>query len=355
MRPVFWQWTVLLLLSVVFAAIFEWMHLPAALLLGPMAAGILVAGRGAGLRVHRGTFRVAQAIIGLMIARNIPASIGREMLEVWPECIICVLAVIAAASVLGWLLTRWRVLPGTTAIWGSSPGAAMTMMVMAEAYGADIRLVAFMQFLRVVMVTVVASLVAKLWISGSGQPVAPVIWFPALDWSAFAETLAVAAVAGTLALYVRVPAGNLLLPLVAGAVLQNMGLVHITLPPWLLAVTYAFTGWSVGLSFTRDILLHAARALPKVAASTLVLICACGALAALLVAVAKVDPLTAYLATSPGGVDSVAIIAASSNINIPFVMAMQTMRLLVTILVGPALARFIAARAGVTDSVVTES
>ena len=39
-----------------------------------------------------------------------------------------------------------------------------------------------------------------------------------------------------------------------------------------------------------------------------------------------------------------AIIASSSGVNIPFVMAFQTARLLLVIFTGPALARFIADR-----------
>ena len=68
------------------------------------------------------------------------------------------------------------------------------------------------------------------------------------------------------------------------------------------------------------------------------------AFAFLLVWLAGVDPLTAYLATSPGGADSVAIIAANSAVDVPFVMAMQAGRLLVVTLTGPALARYIATR-----------
>jgi uncharacterized membrane protein AbrB (regulator of aidB expression) len=49
---------------------------------------------------------------------------------------------------------------------------------------------------------------------------------------------------------------------------------------------------------------------------------------------------------SPGGLDSVAIIAASSTVDLPFVMAMQTARFLVVLLTGPSLARFIANRVG---------
>ena len=56
------------------------------------------------------------------------------------------------------------VVPGTTGVWGSSPGAASAMVVMADAFGADARLVAFMQYLRVVCVVVVASLIARFWV-----------------------------------------------------------------------------------------------------------------------------------------------------------------------------------------------
>jgi len=54
-----------------------------------------------------------------------------------------------------------------------------------------------------------------------------------------------------------------------------------------------------------------------------------------------IDLLTAYLATSPGGLDTVAIIAAGSRVDIAFVMAMQTLRLFTILLTGPTMARFI--------------
>ena len=68
-------------------------------------------------------------------------------------------------------------------------------------------------------------------------------------------------------------------------------------------------------------------------------------LAALLVFVLGIDPLTAYLATSPGSLDSVAVIAASSNVDIAFVMTLQTARLILVTFIGPWLARLMANRA----------
>ena len=243
---------------------------------------------------------------------------------------------------LGGRRARWQVLPGTTAIWGASPGGATAMILMSDAYGADMRLVAFMQYLRVVFVATLASVVAALWTSGSGR--AAVVWFPPMDWPAFAETLAVIAGAAVVAQRLRIPAGALLAPLVLCVVLQGTGLLKIELPPWLLAMSYALIGWTIGLRFTRRILAHAARAVPLLAAAVLVLIALCGGLAAMLVVTAGVDPLSAYLATSPGGMDSVAIIAATTNVNVPFVMAMQACRLIVVLMASPALTRFLAGR-----------
>ena len=348
--PIGVRWAALVGLSVVFVLLLELLRLPAALLLGTMAAAILVAAAEGALTVPPWPFYMAQGVIGFMIARSITAPILGAALRDWPLFLIMVVAVIAISSLLGWLLARWRVLPGTVAIWGSSPGAATAMVLMAEAFGADVRLAAFMQYLRVVFVAVVASLVARLWTTSSGAPAAGIIWFPPILWTSFLETLALAGFSVIVAQLLRIPAGPLLLPLAVGAALSDLGAMTIDLPPWLLAASYAIVGWSIGLRFTRAILVNAARALPRVAASTLALIASCGVLAAILAATAGVDPLTAYLATSPGGADSVAIIAASSpNVDVPFVMAMQTVRFVVIIFVGPALARFIAGRVGASE------
>jgi membrane AbrB-like protein len=217
------------------------------------------------------------------------------------------------------------------------------MVLMAEAYGADMRLVAFMQYLRAVCVALIASLVARIWIVTPAAAAPAIVWFPEIAWGPFAGTLALVAFGTVVAPRLRIPAGPMLLPLAAGTLLQDSLLLTITLPPWLLAISYALVGWSIGLRFTRPILAHAARALPRVLATILALIAACGVLAAALVATG-IDPLTAYLATSPGGADSVAIIAASTPVDLPFVMAMQTARFLVVLFVGPRIARFIADR-----------
>jgi membrane AbrB-like protein len=201
-----------------------------------------------------------------------------------------------------------------------------------------------MQYLRVVIVAAIASLLARFWIHIGAAEHPQMIWFPPVDWISFGLTLALALGGGLIGRWLKLPAGGLLVPMVAGALLHGTGLLTIELPPWLLAASYAFLGWNIGLGFTREILAHAARALPQTLFSIFALVAFSAVLAFILVKTMNVDPLTAYLGTSPGGMDSVAIIAASSPVDMPFVMALQTMRFLIVLLAGPPLARFVASR-----------
>ncbi len=336
------RWALLVVLSLLVSAVLQALHLPAALLLGPLIAAVAMAVARAMPRVPIPTFLLAQAAIGSMIAHAIPASTLPEIVRDWPIFLAGIVSVLAASSLVGWVLMRWQILPGTTAIWGTSPGASQTMILMAESYGADMRLVAFMQYLRLVFVALVATAVARIGVGVGGGAVAAVDWFPPLHASAFGATLLLVASTALIGRYSRLPAGPMLVALVIGTALNTTGLMTIELPPWFLAGAYALSGWQIGARFDRAILWHAAKVMPQLLAANLALVALCGLLAGGLVLVAGVDPLTAYLATSPGGSDTVAIIAASSQVDLPFIMAMQTARMFLVILTGPWVAKKLA-------------
>jgi hypothetical protein len=335
------RWISLLLLSAALVVVLEFLRLPAALLLGPMLAAIVFAGLEKPVPIPPLAVAISQALVGCLIAKSIPLSIIGEIGRDWPIFAAGVVSVIAAGAALGYLLARFQVLPGTTAIWGSMPGGASAMTIMAEAFGADMRLVAFMQYLRVVCVAIAASTISRIWVGATNAPAHQTIWFPPLAVIPAIETALLIAGCIYLTRKLKIQAGIFLLPMILGLVLQNTGIIEIELPPWLLALSYAFIGWTIGTRFNREILMHAARALPQVIGSIVALIAICCGFAAVLVYAAGVDPLTAYLATSPGGADSVAIIATSTHVDVPFIMAMQLARLFVILMTGPALARLV--------------
>jgi membrane AbrB-like protein len=343
--PGWGRWAVLLAASALAAGLLQWARLPAALLLGPLAAAILVQTAGGAVAIPRTFLAAAQTVIGCLVARSITAPIVAGFASHWPVFVGVVVLSVAASATIGWCMSRFRIVPGTTAVWGMLPGAAMVMIVMAEAYGADFRLVAFMQYLRVVLVAAVASVVALLFAHG-GVNRFDGGYFPPFHLANVAATAAVAIVGGGLGLALRLPAGVLLGPLALGSVLNVLGWVTIELPPVVLIASYALIGWNTGLRFSRDVLAAAARALPQSLGATILLMIFCGLLAWMLVVFFHVDPLTAYLATSPGGVDAAAIIAASTKVDTPFVMALQTVRVIVLLAIGPQIARWVAGTLG---------
>src|ERR1700712_2083712 len=77
-------WVGLIALSAVFVAVLEWLQLPAALLLVPLAAAGVLAANGLTLRLPRAVYLPAQAIVGCMIARSITPSIIGAMGAHWP-------------------------------------------------------------------------------------------------------------------------------------------------------------------------------------------------------------------------------------------------------------------------------
>lgn len=339
------QWFGLFVLTCLIVAGLTWGDLPAALLLGPMLGAILLVAAGGKLGVPGPLYAFAQGLIGCLIADTLPLSMTTELAKDWPLLAIGVIGVVLLAYLLGLLVAQTGLLPGSTAVWGLAPGAASVMTVMSEHYGADSRMVAVLLYTRVLAVVAVASLVARFMgiDPESGQSaIPPVIWFPPLDWVGLGETLALAAIAMVLARLLKLPSLALILPILAGIALSHLGWMRLTLPHWLLALAYTLIGWRVGLRFTRVMLLYAVKRLPIVAVCSLLLIAGCGALAWAMAEFGGIDPLTAYLATSPGGVDSIAIIAASSHVDEPFIMAMQMLRFIVLLALGPMIAKFVA-------------
>ena len=167
-----------------------------------------------------------------------------------------------------------------------------------------------------------------------------IVWFPPLTFN-LPLTLLLTAVAGWLGLRLRIPSGAMLLPMLAGALAQGEGVLLLELPEWLLVLAYTALGWTVGLQFNREIFMLALKTLPQIIAAIVGLIALCALMALALTHLLPLDFLTAYLATSPGGLDTVAIIAVGTRADMSFIMAMQTLRLFTILLTGPATARLI--------------
>jgi len=346
-KPVSWpaavQWAALVALSALIWLVWNAAGLPAGLLMGPMIGGIVFGVNDLRLDVPRWPYMGAQALIGAMVSASItPAIVASFTHEFLLFCGVMTATLLGAAA-LGWLISRAGLIPGATAVYGTAPGAASAMVLLGEAEGADVQLVAFMQYSRVLLVALGAAIVARFWAgvaTGAHAPGTP--WLTPVHWGDLAAVLLLAAAGQQAARSLRLPAWALLGPLLLLSTLHAAGWLAVDLPRWLLAAAYALLGWHIGLGFRRDFLRHAGRTLPVVVGAALCLMCLCGLLAWCLTRVAHIDALTAYLATSPGGIDSVAIIAASTpRVDLQFVLALQSIRLLFVIGLAPWVTRLV--------------
>jgi len=337
------QWAALAALLALIWLIWSAAGLPAGLLMGAMIGGIVFGVNGLRLEVPQWPYLGAQALIGAMISASITPAIVVSLTHEFVLFCSVLTGTLLGAAAIGWLVSRSGLIPGPTAVYGTAPGAAAAMVLLGEADGADARLVAFMQYSRVLFVALGAAIVARFWAGGATGARAPgTPWLMPVHWGNLGTVVLLAAVGQQAARLLRVPAWALLGPMLLLSALHAAGWLAIDLPRWLLAAAYALLGWHIGLGFRRDFLRHAGQALPVVVGAALCLMGLCGLLAWCLTRLAHVDALTAYLATSPGGLDTVAIIAASTpRVDLQFVLALQSMRLLFVIGLAPLTTRLV--------------
>lgn len=324
----------------------------ASVLVAAMACAMAAGFMDVRLRIRPALTALAQAITGTAIASTLHLA---ELLEAASDGLVVlgVALTIGSAAAVGWLLVRYSPLPGTTGAWGSLPGAASVMGTLATEHGGDGVLVSLMQYLRVVAVVVTGPLVAHAIVDAQmateSAAAAAGASPPPGGFSPIGTPVAIGiAVLGCwIGLRLRILAGAFLMPLAIGAAwVTVVPAAPIVVPMPLLGCCFALLGWTIGLQFRRELLRPLIASLPTMLAAIVAMIALCAASAWLISASSKVSFLTAYLATSPGGVESIVAIALGTHADMNFVVATQTLRLFSVVLIGPWLARRIGRAVG---------
>ncbi len=290
-------------------------------------------------RIPRRATTVAQAVIGVVIgllAR--PDALG-AVLARWPAVLLVVVGTLAVSMGAGLLLGVRRGVTPLTGLLALTAGGASGLVAVARDLGGDERLVAVVQYLRVGLVTAAMPVVAAVAFGAGSGAVPPEP--PGAGWAVDLGFLVACAGVGLgLARLVRVPAGGLLWPMTVALVLALTGLAGGADPPEpVVELAYAVIGWQAGVRFTRPALRIVLGALPLATALIALVIGACAGLGLLLSALTGVTPLEGYLATTPGGIYAVLATAISAGGDVTFVVAVQVLRVIVMLLVAPAIAR----------------
>ena len=345
-------WVLLGAFSVLAGLLAQGAGLPAGWLVGPMLVAIAAALAWPDHPTVPRWGRLASlAVVGGVLAATFTPSVLPLIAANWAPVCLVVGGTLLLSLAAGMLLARVARLDLRTAALGTLPGAASGMLAMSGPLGADPRLVAVMQYTRVVVVVFSAALVSRLGLVPGSVP--QEISTQGLQahasggtvlvqdaWLVYVLTALVAALGAWVGTRLRLPAGALLGPLVLGVGLEELGVVRLAWPPGVPQAAFLVLGLWVGLLFDRASIKRAGRLFPFVLASSVGLVVACAGLGWSLTALTDITGLTAYLATTPGGIDSVAIMALGSGADAPLVLAIQTLRLFAVVLAGALLGRW---------------
>lgn len=332
-------WVVLIALAWIAGKYGEKVGLPAPHVIVSVVIGLVVSSTGLLRRtVPRNVHIAAQAVTGVIIGTflNLPAlaSAGSSLLPL--------LAVTFATLVLslagGLVLARWTGLDQTTSSLGMVAGGSAAIVGAAEDLGADARMVAFMQYLRLTLVVMTMPLLIRfVFAPGQGS-------FLALGAKEVEVPFSIAGMifliltppAGyVLGRLMRLPAPALLGPVLLGAAVTIAG-IGVNPPEIFREIAFNIIGLEVGLRLTPAALRSMGRMLPKVLLFVLLITGICALLAYLVTLVTNISPANAYLATTPGGINAVLAIASSVKSNVALIFTVQTLRLFAMVLLAPA-------------------
>ena len=336
----------LLVLALVWGLAAQAMGAPLPFMLGPLVGAALIATAvphrlPEGYRFPTVLRLVFIAIIGLMIGAQVTPALFAQA-QGYALTLGAVTLFVGLAHAAGYAVyRRFGGYDRTTAFYASAPGGLYESIEMGTAAGADVTRLMMQQFLRVIVVVTALPLGLSLWL---GAPVGSAggVTLARGDvlWSDL--PLVVLAGLGGLALghVLRLPAGQMTGPMALAALLSLTGWLSVDLPQWLVNLAQMVLGTALGMRFTglsRGLLARGAGlALMAVGAMLAIGVGLAAGLHAL--TGEAVDVLVISLA--PGGVTEMALIALSLHANPAFVTLHHIYRIVLTVVVIGAGARF---------------
>ncbi|MEX0971612.1 MAG: AbrB family transcriptional regulator [Paracoccaceae bacterium] len=308
------------------AALFWLLGFPAAVLTGPAAAVTVATMLGMPTLIppllRDGVF----VVIGLTIGSTVtPEVIGTAL--AWPLSLFVLGVTLFMALKLGQtVLMRGFKFDRMTALMSAAPGHLSYVLSICADTAADVRRVALVQTVRVLLLTLLVPVLVSAWgVTGTAHlvdhgTIAPV---------ALAMTFALAIAAGLLLKRLRIPAPLLIGAMIVSGIGHGANVTPGTVPSWLTVIAFVCMGSLIGARFRGFGRREFSGALSAGVVMTF-LVCAVAALGALVAAhITGLSPAALLLAFAPGGVEIMAALAVETGLEPAFVAAHHVFRLLI--------------------------
>lgn len=340
------RWTIVVVGSVALGWALNRLHVPAAWILGAIIVSAAVSlSTSTELVVNRRFYAFARGMIGVIAGIPLMTVQTNTLLSFILPAIIVSILTVGIGFIGGWFLHRSEPsLNERTAVLSMLPGGASMMPVLADAVGADYRYVALSQYLRLVVVSITLPLVAGILPSpaDAGMGLHPA---STTTWWTFALVVIIALVGEPLARKVHLPAPPVVGPMLLAVVVDTFLPATYSLEPPapLRIMAFLAIGWICGGGLTVPALRLFARQLPITLSMIAFMIATCAGVGWLLSLWLKVSYFEAYLATTPGALETVLALGSDGGAG-AVVVVLQIVRLLAVVIFAGWLPRVFRSR-----------
>ena len=310
-------------------------------MLGSLFACTLAALAGVRLFMPQGLRRIWMVVLGVMLGAAFAPDV-LERLSSWVWIFLGMLAFTLAGAAFGmWFFRRVGGMDRRTAFFCAAPGGLGEMSLLGQAMGADERAILLSHSTRVLMVMFIVPPAYRL-LAGYVPPADLGGWrltdLDLADWTVLAAS---AVLGGGVARWLRVPAWQMVGPMLVSAAAHIAGLSAARPPTELLAIAQVVIGCGAGARFVGVRPRELGRTVAVSALYYLVFLIAAFALAWAIAEAAGVDFKAVHLAYTPGGFAEMNLIALSLDIDVAFVATHHTGRLFLVVLGAAFVARLL--------------
>lgn len=349
------RWAVIITGGYVAGAAASAVGLPSPFLLASLLVGAALSLSGVVRdRLPDAANRSSQAVAGALMGSYLTPSALAAAAPLALSLTAVTVATLVLSVTVAWCLARRGRITCPSAVLGIAPGGSAAIVTCADELGADVRLVAFTQYLRVGLVASTAPLVAH-WLAappadagttagGGGNPVGRLLPLVAgSDQEAGLVVLALVAVCGAYAgRRLRLPTPVLIGPMLVALAATMSGLLPGFAPTGVLQNgVFVLVGLDVGVRFTRATVVRVRSLLPSLLVATSAICLGCAGMAWVFAKATGSPVVDAYLATTPGGINAVLATAVTSHADVALVSTVQSLRLLIVVLAMPWVIRLV--------------
>ena len=331
------RWAIIVPGSFALGALFTYLHVPAAWILAAIVvSGAMALTTGEELPVNKQFYALARGFIGMMAAIPLTLVPFGQVVGYLPAAVVMSLVSVLVGMVGGMLIHRAQPkdISWETGILSMLPGGASLMPALASELGADYRYVALTQYLRLLAVSMSLPLVVAFLDSPAGQGIDLSVAGETTWWIVLL-TIAIAVGGEKLGKLAHLPAAAVLGPLILTVIVAQFLPEGHTLEPLDIFKIMAFMsiGWICGGGLSLPALKSFAKQLPATILFIVVVIGVCALTAWPLTAWIHITYFEAYLATSPGALETVLALSAEGGAG-PAVVSVQIVRLIIVLVIA---------------------